>query len=556
MQIMIKMEEKKKVVLFSNVTTDLLIAKLKNKYDFYKPNGFDTWIIDVFNQNSYVYSDEVDAVFILLDGTESREWRNDIVAKDRLDTWIKAIAFLAEHISNIPIFITNIDFRENRIRAFNENNISDIKQFWYSSINTLLREYTDCYLFDLADIIADVGRKNFYSNKMWYLSNSPYSREGIGVIAKEIDRALSSAFSARKKIIALDLDNTLWGGVVGEDGFDGIQLSNHKEGQRFYDFQRQLLEMKSRGTVLAICSKNNVDDAENVIKNHPMMLLHDDDFVSKKINWNSKDKSISELICELNISEGGFIFIDDNPAEREAVHFAHNDVSVPDFPSDTSELISFAEEIWLDYLRPLKVVDEDRTKTEMYQSESLRKREAKKAASVEDYISRLEIVVDIHRMLPDEVERVTQLCNKTNQFNLTSKRYTSSDINKLVFSDIHDVFVVKTIDKYGDNGLISVIILEHRGAEVYIDTFLMSCRVMGRNIEKAIIDRIVKYSDKDETFIGEYIPSAKNAPVKDLYSDLGFELFETTDEHKLYRFVVNDYVEPDLSYFKTITFKA
>ena len=167
---------------------------------------------------------------------------------------------------------------------------------------------SNVYVFDLADLVSEIGRRQFYSNKMWYLSSMPYSREGLNAVSTGIDRVLNAAFCSRKKIIALDLDNTLWGGVIAEDGVDGIALSDHKEGQRYHDFQKQLLGMKERGIVLAIISKNNPEDVEEAIQKHPSMLLKEKDFVSQKINWENKAVNLKAMEEELNITEGGFIF--------------------------------------------------------------------------------------------------------------------------------------------------------------------------------------------------------------------------------------------------------
>ena len=346
------------------------------------------------------------------------------------------------------------------------------------------------YIFDLADTISEIGRKQFYSNKMWYMSSMPYSRDGLNAVAKEIDRMLGSSFSTRKKIIALDLDNTLWGGVIGEDGVDGIELSDHKEGQRYYDFQRQLLEMNNRNIVLAVSSKTNPEDAEAAIQGHPAMLLRDDDFVSRKINWDNKNINLKAMESELKLTEGGFIFIDDNPVERETVKGECAEMLVPDFPEDTTELLTFAEDIWFDYCRPLRVLGEDLKKTQMYQNEARRKQEMSKSLNLDDYIAKLEMVVDIHRMREPELERVVQLINKTNQFNMTTKRYTQAEVEEIAAKPANAIYVVYSSDKYGDSGLISVIILIGNQAEVLIDTFLMSCRVMGRKLEDVIIHEL------------------------------------------------------------------
>jgi len=436
-----------------------------------------------------------------------------------------------------------------------EKNKYELENDWYQYVQGLVESKTNVYLFDLADTISEIGRKQFYSNKMWYMSSMPYSRDGLNAVASEVDRILGAAFKTRKKIIALDLDNTLWGGVIGEDGVEGIELSDHKEGQRYYDFQRQLLEMKNRGIVLGVNSKNNPEDAETAIQGHPAMLLRDDDFVSRKINWENKAVNLKAMESELNLTEGGFIFIDDNPVERETVKGECPEMLVPDFPADTTELLGFAEDIWFDYCRPLRVLGEDLKKTQMYQNETRRKQEMSERLNLDDYIAKLEMIVDIHRMREAELERVVQLINKTNQFNVTTKRYTQAEIEETVSNPDNAIYVVCSSDKYGDSGLISVLILKELRTQVIIDTFLMSCRVMGRKLEDVIIDELANRY-KGKKILADYIPTAKNTPVKELYDRLGFTLTAEIDGHKSYVLNTENYQKKDFAIYKEIRFEG
>lgn len=545
---------RKKIALLSNITVDLIINKLRKKYDFYQPQGFDTWVQEVINPASDLYNYSSDAVVVLLDGTEARGWKNDEEGIERIGLWKQAMTALVSRIITVPIFVSTIDIRENKIKSLSERkNKYEIENDWYQFVQGLVEEKKNIYILDIAEVVSDLGRNQFYSNKMWYMSSMPYSRDGLNAVALEIDRVLGSAFSIRKKIIALDLDNTLWGGVIGEDGVDGIELSNHKEGQRFYDFQRQLLEMKNRGIILAINSKNNAEDAETAIQGHPYMLLRDEDFVSRKINWDSKAINLKLMKNELNITEGGFIFIDDNPVERETVKGECPEVFVPDFPEDTTELLGFAENIWFDYCRPLRVLGEDYNKTQMYQNEAKRKQEMMESLNVDEYIAKLQITIDIHKMRTHELERVVQLINKTNQFNLTTRRYTQAEVEQIASNPSNWIYVVYSSDKYGDSGLISVIILRDHDAKVVIDTFLMSCRVMGRKIEDVIINELAtKFADKE--MIGEYIPTAKNTPVKELYDRLGFTIVSNEDGHKTY--VLNNYQRKGFDSYRKIDFEG
>lgn len=551
--LLIMPDSKKKVALLSNITADLLISKLHRKYDFYQPEGYDTWVQEVINPSAGLYNFGADAVVVLLDGTEVRNWKSMEEGSGRLGLWKQAISTLVFNITTSPIFVSTIDIRENRIKSLSERKHRYAwGNEWYQFAQGLAENKSNVYIFDLADTISEIGRKQFYSNKMWYMSSMPYSRDGLNAVATEIDRALGSAFTSRKKTIALDLDNTLWGGIISEDGIDGIDLSDHKEGQRYYDFQRQILEMKNRGIVLAINSKNNLEDAETAIQGHPAMLLRNKDFVIRKINWENKAINLKAMESELNITEGGFIFIDDNPIERETVKGECPEMLVPDFPEDTAELLTFAENIWFDYCRPLRVLGEDLKKTQMYQNEAKRKQEMSESLSLDEYIAKLEMVADIHRMRESELERVVQLINKTNQFNLTTKRYTQAEIKAIAANPENTIYVACCSDKYGDSGLVSVIILIGDGVGARIDIFLMSCRVMGRKLEDVIINEIAaKYGGK---LTGEFIPTAKNAPVKELYNRLGFEMVADDDDHRIYK--LKEYQKKAFASYKEIKFEG
>ena len=246
-----------------------------------------------------------------------------------------------------------------------------------------------------------------------------------------------------------------------------------------------------------------------------------------------------------------FIFIDDNPVERETVKGECPDCYVPDFPSDTTELLSFAENIWFDYCRPLRVLGEDLKKTKMYQNEVKRKQDKSVSLNLDDYIKKLKINIDIHRMKPNELERVVQLINKTNQFNVTTKRYSLAEINELSNNKMNSIYVVHSSDKYGDYGLISVVILKRSKNEVYIDLFLMSCRVMGRKLEFVIFNEI--FSQEKMLIKAEYVPSPKNEPVKDLFDKLGFRLI-SDDGHKKYEMSPKDYEYKKFDCFNEIKF--
>jgi FkbH-like protein len=290
--------------------------------------------------------------------------------------------------------------------------------------------------------------------------------------------------------------------------------------------------MRKQGVMLAILSKNNPEDVEPVF-NHSDMVLQHEDFVAEVINWEPKTVNIRQLAENLNIGLDSFVFLDDNPAERERMRAECPEVEVIDFPKDSSLLPEAIEEAYNNYFLALNVTSEDAKKTAMYRAETQRREAMTTAASVEDYLRKLEMKIDIHIMRPEEEKRVTQLTNKTNQFNVTTKRYTEEQIHKFAISEDSDVVTVHMSDKYGDQGLVSVLILHYSDDEADIDTFLMSCRVMGRNAENEIMYQLRKLltSKRINKVKAAYIKTAKNAPVLDLFEKMGFTLMNGTVEN-------------------------
>lgn len=538
---------KKRVALLSNVTMDMVALRLRKKYDVYIPAGFDSWGQEIFLESSEIF--RCDAIFVLLDGTEARQWKDYKDAFERLDLWKSLINFLCEKEKNCPIFISTIDVKENRVKSVSERVFKyEWEHRWYEAVQKLAEKQKNVYVFDVLQIISDVGRNNFYSEKMWYMGSMPYSKNGLNCLTEEMLLLLESAFEPRRKILVLDMDNTLWGGVIGEDGPDNIVLSEHKEGEWFYNLQRQILEMKKRGVLLAIASKNNETDVESVW-GKSQMLLKKNDFVSLKINWNSKATSVLEMQEELNLTQGAFAFFDDNPMEREAIQAMCSEVLVLDFPEDELLLEKTAEDFFKKNFRQLRTTLEDKEKTDMYLQESKRKKIQSESLCLDDYLKKLEMCVEIHRMRPEEIERVVQLCNKTNQFNVTTKRYTSAEITAM--ND--DIFVVHAEDKYGKQGLVSVLIAKKENEEILIDTFLMSCRVMGRKIENVIMQEIAKhYKLVAKRIIGKYIPTEKNKPVENLYESLGFQLVKS-DCEKVYELDLESVINQEVLPCKLIT---
>lgn len=507
------------LALLSNITIDSLAqttAKTTGE-EIYTSSGYNTWAQELLAAS--FGGGTPDCIFLILDGTQlmgdvfPTDWS---AAQTTLDEALSVILGFSSSHKDIPIFVSSLDIPSKKIQPYISTRIErKAETYWLNAL-----EENGIPVLDIKELAANIGRDKFYSPRIWYLGSIPYSMSGEKAIAEEISYALNAIKGRRAKCIVLDLDNTLWGGVIGEDGIGGIELSTMKEGSRYRDFQKRIKDIKDEGAILAIVSKNNMEDAMDGINNHPDMILRAKDFVAIKANWEPKPVNIDELAKELNIGLDSFIFIDDNPIEREAVKTALPHVIVPEFPKDTANLEKFAIEIGKKYFPTLKLTKEDTQKTEQYQIEHKRSELKKEAPSIEEYLKSLEMKLTIREITEEDIPRAAQLTQKTSQFNLTTRRYTESDISRMKEDEKHKIWIGELEDKFGSYGKVILAIVrlepEHRAV---IDTFLMSCRVMGRNVETEFLKYIEKSLKEKgvKEIIGEYIETPKNKVVKNFY---------------------------------------
>jgi HAD-superfamily phosphatase, subfamily IIIC/FkbH-like domain len=514
-----------RLALLSNVTIELLAESLKKTADIYIPPGFNTWRQEILDPASGLYAYKPEAVVLLLYADAYADtWNGREKGCSVLEEWVNVIKTLASKLPGVPVFISSIDIAkvtcyygaEVRLESYFEN-------FFNEQLEQLHTDGCNVYILPIKEAVTELGRKNFYSAKMWYVGSMPYSLKGLTALAELIIRYISVIKGAKKKCIAVDMDNTLWGGVVGEDGAEGILLADNKEGARYKDTQRILKKMKEQGVMLSVLSKNNSEDVEPVFS-HPDMVLQHEDFVAEIINWEPKTVNIRQLAEDLNIGLDAFVFLDDDPVERQRMNEECPEVAVIDFPKDSSQLPAVVAKVYDDYFFTLEVTGEDIKKTAMYRSETERKIEMHIAVSMDEFLKKLNMTMDIHLMKPEEEKRVVQLINKTNQFNVTTKRYSEEEVHALAKGNDSDILTVHMADKYGDQGLVAVIILKYANTEADVDTFLMSCRVMGRKAEDEMMARLKKLLQAKgiQTVKAAYIKTAKNSPVADLYEKLNF----------------------------------
>lgn len=399
-------------------------------------------------------------------------------------------------------------------------------------------------MLDLERTAAEYGLDRWHDRSYYYMYKYMCAREAVPSVAYKLSLIVKSIFGKNRKLLALDLDNTLWGGIVGDDGVEGLEIGQETGvAQAYYEFQQYARQLKSIGTVLTVCSKN---EHENAIAglNHPEGVLRPDDFALIKANWEPKDKNLLETVGQLDLTPAAIVFADDNPAEREIVRQTIPEASVPELtaPEDYIRTISRGG-----HFEPISITADDLARAEMYRRNAKR---AELAASVGDYgeyLKSLEMRAEIAPFKPMYIGRITQLTNKSNQFNLTTRRFTQAEMESFMESDKYITQYGKLTDKFGDNGVVSVIVgsILPNAKELFVDLWLMSCRVLKRDMELAMLDGLVAQAKAAglTKIVGEYIPSPKNKMVERFYPDvLGFRLVIAEDDGcAKYELDISDY---------------
>jgi FkbH-like protein len=402
----------------------------------------------------------------------------------------------------------------------------------YGRVNYLLRlnaefaryarTHSRFLLNDILYLSAQLGLTQWIDNSYWYSYHMALSPIATVAITRNLAAIIKSIYGKAKKCLVLDLDNTLWGGVIGDDDLQGLVLGrDHPLGEAYLDFQRYVKGLQNRGVLLGVCSKN---DPENAMKgfSHPDSVLKLEDFSSFKANWNPKSDNIREIAAELNIGLDSIVFVDDNPAERAIVAMQVPEVAVPDVGSDVSLFAEILE--GEGYFEPLKIAQDDIERGAYYRDNAQRTACETNFASYDEFLASLDMTAEIGPFIPVYLERITQLINKSNQFNLTTRRYTSAEVEALSRDGYHITLYGRLQDRFGDNGLVSVIIGSICEQALEIDLWVMSCRVLKRGMEQAMFDALVQECQAlgIRKLIGVYIPSKKNGMVAEHYSSLGF----------------------------------
>jgi FkbH-like protein len=385
------------------------------------------------------------------------------------------------------------------------------------------------FVWDFDGLVRIRGFENLYDAKSWYVSRNPFKQSAYPAIAKDVFRYVRSAAGRVKKCVVVDLDNTLWGGIAGEDGLEGIRLGHTYPGNCYRDFQHELLKLYHRGILLAINSKNNEADALSIIDEHPDMVLRRSHFAAMRINWDDKATNLRALAQELNIGLDSMIFVDDNPAECDFVRREIPECDVVLLPDKPYLLPAIVEA--LPGIENIRLTTEDRQKGEMYRVRAAQREQESSYSNIEEFLDSLDLEVAIEAATAFSVPRVAQLTQKTNQMNMTTRRYSEAHIAAFVGDPRYGVYSVAAKDRFGDHGIIGVLILEFADDACRIDTFLLSCRVIGRGIERLMVAFAAETAQRRDrrVLIGEFLPTPKNAPAAGFYQAAGFRTVGPTE---------------------------
>ena len=383
-----------------------------------------------------------------------------------------------------------------------------------------LEKTSNIYVLNTHRWVEQAGNRAF-NPKLWYLGKIVFGNEVFQAAVRDIKAALGGMLGFARKLIILDLDDTLWGGIVGDLGWENLVLGGHHHlGEAYTDFQQALKSMKNRGILLAIVSKNEEAVALEAIRKHPEMVLKLEDFAGWRINWEDKAQNVIDLMSELNLGPQSAVFIDDNPAERARIKESLPEVFVPDWPEDP--LFYPAALLSLRCFEMPSLSQEDLVRTTLYLSENQRQILKKTVGSLEEWLSRLAIRIQIEELHPANLQRATQLLNKTNQMNLATRRLSEAELMAWAEDKNHMLWTLRVSDKFGDAGLTGIVSLEIQDQSAQIVDFILSCRVMGRKIEEALLATAVHHAQESgaEAVYARYIPTSKNKPCLDFFQSL------------------------------------
>ena len=533
-----------KVAILGDTSTQFLTQALKGLgYD----NGInlEIWEADfnqierqVYDLSSELYEFKAEIVIVFQSSHKLLGKYNKIepnqhllFASNELDTIENIYANLTNNLKAKIIYYNYTEIDDSVFGNF-ANKTESSFLFQLRKLNYELMSFAskkqNLYLCDISSIQNQVGKSNFFQPHIYISTEMVLSIDVLPRVASKTIDLINTLNGKFKKCVILDLDNTTWGGIIGDDGIENIQIGSLGIGKAFSEFQYWIKKLKNRGIIVAVCSKNTESVAKEPFEKHPDMVLRMEDISVFRANWENKADNIRQIQSILNIGFDSMVFLDDNPFERNIVRENIPEICVPELPQDPSNYLEYLYE--LDLFETASFSNEDTERTKLYQIEAERAKVHQKFTNEDDFLKNLEMLSDIQAFNKFNTPRVAQLSQRSNQFNLRTIRYTDADIERIANSNDYVTLSYTLEDKFGDNGLICVIILNKEDKNtLFIDTWFMSCRVLKRGMENFVLNTIVNFAIENgfTTIKGEYIPTMKNDMVKDHYIKLGFEKNET-----------------------------
>ena len=499
-------------------------------------SGYNQYNQEILDEKSQLHKFSPDITFLIIDSRNilgelflnpyslSAEERKQFV-QNKSDEIINLAKTLVKK-SNSKLILSNFGMPSYSPIGINETReefgLHDMIRSLNQNIKTGLRVEPEIFIYDLNSFVSKFGENNIFNYKQFFYGDIRISLDYIPYLAQELMGYVTAVLGLIKKCIVLDLDNTLWGGIVGEDGFDGIELGDTPNGKAFVEFQKELLSLWNQGIILAINSKNNLEDAMKVISEHPNMLLREKHFANIQINWDDKAINFKKIVDEINIGLNSIVFFDDDKINCERIKQEFPEVLTVNLFGDPSQFSTILKE--LNDFNVLQRTAEDKKRGEMYSQQRERKNLERNVSNLNDFLNELDIRVKIKKSNNFLIPRISQLTLKTNQFNLTTRRYQEEEIRNLSNDTNFSVGCAQVLDKFGDNGVTGVYIVKKNETYWTIDTFLLSCRIMGRGVENAILSQILKEAKLNgvEELRAEFIPTPKNKPAENFLADYGF----------------------------------
>jgi FkbH-like protein len=551
-------KSKIKVALLSDAATQRLVPILRTLFarhgvdaEIYE-GPFDAIELEAYDRNSGLYRFQPQVVVVLncVQALRAVYLRPETDAASFVEATSKRIARIWDAIQgNMPATIIqgNLVLPYERLFGNFDQKVPESLYATAVAVNSRVvqeaRSRGSVLLCDVESVASWLGRQQWFEDRFWDSAKYFCALDCLPHVANSLVAIVMASLGQVIKCVVVDLDNTLWGGVIGDDGLDGIQISAHGEGEAFYRMQQYLRALKQRGIVLAVCSKNEMANALLPFEKHPEMVLRREDFAVFVANWNDKAVNIRQIKQTLNIGFDSMLFLDDSPFERNLVRELLPGVVVPELPEDPADYVRA-----ISALNPFETTSfsaEDAQRTEMYRMQAERREEQAGFASVEEFLLSLDMRIAVGRFDAFHLPRISQLMQRSNQFNLTTRRLSEIECKALMENPDWLPLYAKLRDRLGDHGLISIVTVEVRPEDLAIRDWLMSCRVLGRGVEGFLMNRVVEHAQELglARVTAEYIPTAKNGMVKDFFGQFGFErVAEGAGGAAQWRLLTKDYV--------------